>query len=114
MSIPASRLLLVCSLAAGSTMAVGGPELDCSGINMKSRLAGLAASGWRYDLASLTQPGNELRNTKILGFDADGKPVLPNTSHFADPEAIRHERLGWDKISQKSAKIVSFIGTLTA
>jgi hypothetical protein len=47
---------------------------------------------------------------KILGFDAVGVPVLPNTSHLTDAEAIRHEKLGWDKISEKSAKIVSFIG----
>lgn len=48
---------------------------------------------------------------QILGFDTAGVPILPNISAAADPEAIRREKLGWEQISLKAAKIVSFIGT---
>jgi GTPase len=58
---------------------------------------------------------------EILGFSADGLPVLPSfhlgtaeananvdTTAFA-PATARREKLGWDEISTRSAKIVSFI-----
>ena len=48
---------------------------------------------------------------QILGFLPSGLPILPNTAHSADPDAIRRERLGWDEITQQAAKVVSFIGT---
>ncbi|KAJ3514147.1 hypothetical protein NMY22_g14838 [Coprinellus aureogranulatus] len=46
---------------------------------------------------------------EILGFAPSGQPILPNTSHTADPDTIRREKLGWEEISLQAAKIVSFI-----
>ncbi|PFH51480.1 hypothetical protein AMATHDRAFT_74844 [Amanita thiersii Skay4041] len=46
---------------------------------------------------------------EILGFDADGKPILPNISSTADADTVRREKLSWEEISTKAAKIVSFI-----
>ncbi|KIY50387.1 GTP-binding protein 1 [Fistulina hepatica ATCC 64428] len=45
---------------------------------------------------------------EILGFGTDGAPVLPATANSADPDVIRHEKLGWEQISVQSAKIISF------
>ena len=44
---------------------------------------------------------------QILGFVPDGQPILPQST---DPKAVHREKLGWDEISKRSAKIVSFIG----
>ena len=49
-------------------------------------------------------------NGKILGFDPEGLPILPSTANSADPDVVRREKLGWEQISAKAAKIVSFIG----
>lgn len=46
---------------------------------------------------------------EILGFSTEGSPVLPRTHFSNDIDVIRREKLGWDEISNKSAKIVSFI-----
>ncbi|KAI0049854.1 P-loop containing nucleoside triphosphate hydrolase protein [Auriscalpium vulgare] len=46
---------------------------------------------------------------EILGFDTAGHPVLPNSSGTVDPDVLRREKLGWDEISIRSAKIVTFI-----
>ncbi|KAF8514255.1 GTP-binding protein 1 [Hysterangium stoloniferum] len=46
---------------------------------------------------------------EILGFGADGLPILPTTHFSNEMETIRREKLGWDEISKQSAKIVSFI-----
>ncbi|KAG5342991.1 hypothetical protein C0989_005942 [Termitomyces sp. Mn162] len=46
---------------------------------------------------------------EILGFEPSGTPILPNITNLADPDAVRHEKLGWEEISIKAAKIVSFI-----
>ncbi|KAL1715862.1 P-loop containing nucleoside triphosphate hydrolase protein [Schizophyllum commune] len=43
---------------------------------------------------------------EILGFGPDGQPILPQST---DPKAVHREKLGWDEISKRSAKIVSFI-----
>lgn len=48
--------------------------------------------------------------SKILGFSTEGSPILPRTHFSNDIDVIRREKLGWDEISKKSAKIVSFIG----
>ncbi|KAG6880330.1 hypothetical protein C0992_011079 [Termitomyces sp. T32_za158] len=50
------------------------------------------------------------RTSSILGFEPSGAPILPNTTNSADSDALRHEKLGWEEISVKAAKIVSFIG----
>ncbi|TEB38306.1 GTP-binding protein 1 [Coprinellus micaceus] len=42
---------------------------------------------------------------EILGFAPSGQPILPNTSHTADPDTIRREKLGWEEISLQAAKI---------
>ncbi|KAG6844560.1 hypothetical protein H0H87_005902 [Tephrocybe sp. NHM501043] len=47
---------------------------------------------------------------KILGFGPTGAPILPNSIHIADPDTVRHEKLGWEEISVQASKIVSFIG----
>ncbi|KAI0031724.1 P-loop containing nucleoside triphosphate hydrolase protein [Vararia minispora EC-137] len=46
---------------------------------------------------------------EILGFDTESRPVLPDTSSSKDPEALRREKLSWEEISVRSAKIVTFI-----
>lgn len=52
---------------------------------------------------------------EILGFEASGKPVLPEpiatSSHGADDKEGRKEKLSWEDICKRSAKVVSFIGT---
>lgn len=45
---------------------------------------------------------------EILGFSTAGTPVLPNILPSADVDVIRRDKLGWDEISARSAKIVSF------
>jgi GTPase len=53
---------------------------------------------------------------EILGFSPDGEPVIP-TQHALDPadphsagmNAARRERLGWEEICQRAAKVISFI-----
>jgi len=51
---------------------------------------------------------------EILGFAPSGQPILPSAPTTSDPEtAVRREKLGWEEISQQSAKIVSFIGVFT-
>lgn len=47
---------------------------------------------------------------QILGFSVDGAPILPLSSSSADPDVLRREKLGWEEISHRSAKIVTFIG----
>lgn len=47
---------------------------------------------------------------KILGFSAEGLPILPTTHFSGEIDVIRREKLGWDEISRQSAKVVSFIG----
>lgn len=46
---------------------------------------------------------------EILGFSVDGAPILPLSSGSADPDVARREKLGWEEISHRSAKIVTFI-----
>ena len=58
---------------------------------------------------------------EILGFSPDGQPILPSY-HVGTAEAIsgydkvafapataRREKLGWDEISKRASRIVSFI-----
>ncbi|KAH7888560.1 P-loop containing nucleoside triphosphate hydrolase protein [Phlebopus sp. FC_14] len=44
---------------------------------------------------------------EILGFSVSGVPVLPGVGSH-DLDTIRRDKLGWDEISARSAKIVSF------
>ena len=39
-----------------------------------------------------------------------GTPILPGASGHHDVEGARRDKLGWDEISARSAKIVSFSG----
>jgi hypothetical protein len=39
-----------------------------------------------------------------------GAPVLPKMSSSADDEVVRREKMAWEEISVKAAKIVSFSG----
>lgn len=46
---------------------------------------------------------------EILGFHTSGAPILPlNTNKPNEPDAARHEKMGWEEISLQAAKIVSF------
>ncbi|KIJ67931.1 hypothetical protein HYDPIDRAFT_148051 [Hydnomerulius pinastri MD-312] len=45
---------------------------------------------------------------EILGFSASGSPILPGAIGPQDVEGARRDKLGWDEISARSAKIVSF------
>ncbi|KAF9222557.1 GTP-binding protein 1 [Gyrodon lividus] len=45
---------------------------------------------------------------EILGFSASGVPVLPGATGPHDAEGARRDKLGWDEISARSAKVVSF------
>jgi hypothetical protein len=51
-----------------------------------------------------------LNKNQILGFDVAGAPILPLASGPVDLDVLRRERLGWEEISHRSAKIVTFIG----
>jgi len=46
---------------------------------------------------------------EILGFNAQGAPILPQASTSADPDVIRREKLSWSEISLEAAKIISFL-----
>ncbi|KAI0319165.1 P-loop containing nucleoside triphosphate hydrolase protein [Amylostereum chailletii] len=46
---------------------------------------------------------------EILGFDTGGVPVLPEHSGSMDMDVLRREKLGWEEISLRSAKIITFI-----
>ncbi|KAI9463659.1 GTP-binding protein 1 [Lactarius psammicola] len=46
---------------------------------------------------------------EILGFNVAGAPILPLSSGSVDPDVLRREKLGWEEISHRSAKIVTFI-----
>ncbi|KAH9002118.1 GTP-binding protein 1 [Lactarius hatsudake] len=50
-----------------------------------------------------------LTRDQILGFNVAGAPILPLSSGSADPDVLRREKLGWEEISHRSAKIVTFI-----
>ncbi|KAF8625439.1 hypothetical protein AX15_005396 [Amanita polypyramis BW_CC] len=45
---------------------------------------------------------------EILGFDESGVPVLPKISSTTDDEVVRREKIAWEEISVRAAKIVSF------
>ena len=45
-----------------------------------------------------------------MGFDVAGAPILPLSPGSIDPDVLRREKLGWEEISHRSAKIVTFIG----
>ena len=49
---------------------------------------------------------------EILGYDASGAAILPATSAANDQEQEigRREKLGWDHITGKASKVISFIG----
>lgn len=46
---------------------------------------------------------------EILGFNPEGSPILPASTHVGESGAVRQEKLGWEEISKGSAKIISFI-----
>ncbi|KAF9244941.1 P-loop containing nucleoside triphosphate hydrolase protein [Melanogaster broomeanus] len=45
---------------------------------------------------------------EILGFSTSGAPVVPAATGPHDAEGARRDKLGWDEISARSAKIISF------
>ncbi|KIK26976.1 hypothetical protein PISMIDRAFT_28218 [Pisolithus microcarpus 441] len=45
---------------------------------------------------------------EILGFTASGVPVLPGRADGHDPDTARLDKLGWQDIAARSAKIISF------
>ncbi|KAG8213710.1 P-loop containing nucleoside triphosphate hydrolase protein, partial [Butyriboletus roseoflavus] len=45
---------------------------------------------------------------EILGFSEAGVPILPGATGPHDVEGARRDKLGWDEISARSAKIISF------
>ena len=47
---------------------------------------------------------------EILGFAPTGEPILPASHSSQDMDVIRREKLSWDEITVKAAKVVSFIG----
>ncbi|KAI0256079.1 hypothetical protein BJV78DRAFT_1278644 [Lactifluus subvellereus] len=46
---------------------------------------------------------------EILIFDVAGASILPLSSGSVGPDVLRREKLGWEEISHRSAKIVTFI-----
>lgn len=46
---------------------------------------------------------------EILGFNPEGSPILPASTHVGESGVVRQEKLGWEEISKESAKIISFI-----
>ncbi|KAI6169427.1 P-loop containing nucleoside triphosphate hydrolase protein [Pisolithus thermaeus] len=45
---------------------------------------------------------------EILGFTPSGAPVLPGRADGQEPDTVRHDKLGWEDIAARSAKIISF------
>lgn len=90
-------------------MGEGRLEWGSSATSTSLRLEGHQAWAWRRVSHPCWFALCSLHCEQILGFAPSGQPILPNTSHTADPDTIRREKLGWEEISLQAAKIVSFI-----
>ena len=72
------------------------------------RTSSVGTEVWFHSHCSLTFPLKQLG--QILGFDPEGSPILPASTHVGESGVVRQEKLGWEEISKKSAKLISFIG----
>lgn len=73
------------------------------------RTSSVGMEVWFYSHYCLAFPLRQYG--QILGFNPEGSPILPASTHIGESGAVRQEKLGWEEISKKSAKIISFIGS---
>ncbi|KAH9961331.1 GTP-binding protein 1 [Russula dissimulans] len=102
--IPEVRCAVVGNVDSGKSTILG--VLTRGGLDDGRGLARVALFRHKHEIESgrTSSVGME-----ILGFDVGGVPILPLSSGSVDPDVLRRERLGWDEISHRSAKIVTFI-----
>ncbi|TFY53643.1 hypothetical protein EVG20_g10023 [Dentipellis fragilis] len=111
----ASLLLRIPPLNVEST-----PEVRCAVVGNvdsgKSTMLGGLDDGRGLARVALFRHKHEIETGRtssvgmeILGFDTAGAPILPNVGGSMDPDVLRREKLGWEQISVKAAKIVTFI-----
>jgi len=85
-----------------------------SGISMRSKLGEHLASEWKCVISpSVVNHNSSLCHChyQILGFSTSGAPVLPEPIGGHDADTVqRFDKLGWEDIAVRSAKIVSFSG----
>jgi len=103
--IPEVRCAVVGNVDSGKSTILG--VLTRGGLDDGRGLARVALFRHKHEIESgrTSSVGME-----ILGFDVAGAPILPISSGSVDPDVLRRERLGWEEISHRSAKIVTFIG----
>ena len=103
------RLLIL--IKVHSTMEEAGLVLHYSDINTRSRAGGLPALEWRFDsVFHCNTSVSFIWPDQILGFNPEGSPILPASTHVGESGVVRQEKLGWEEICKESAKIISFIG----
>lgn len=66
--------------------------------------------GMEVSVASVSGFSFRIDSPQILGFSVSGTPILPGATGPHDFEGARRDKLKWDEISARSAKIVSFSG----
>jgi hypothetical protein len=115
--LPELRIAVVGNVDAGKSTTLG--VLTRGGLDDGRGRARVSLFRHKHELESgrTSSVGME-----ILGFDARGEPVLgggaaaeatttTDALTAAAPTGGRRERLGWEEICQRSAKVVSFIGS---
>ncbi|KAH9998517.1 P-loop containing nucleoside triphosphate hydrolase protein [Russula compacta] len=102
--IPEVRCAVVGNVDSGKSTILG--VLTRGGLDDGRGLARVALFRHKHEIESgrTSSVGME-----ILGFDVAGAPILPLSSGSVDPDVLRREKLGWEEISHRSAKIVTFI-----
>ncbi|KAF8502050.1 GTP-binding protein 1 [Russula emetica] len=102
--IPEVRCAVVGNVDSGKSTILG--VLTRGGLDDGRGLARVALFRHKHEIESgrTSSVGME-----ILGFDVAGAPILPLASGPVDHDVLRRERLGWEEISHRSAKIVTFI-----
>ncbi|KAH9047892.1 GTP-binding protein 1 [Lactarius hengduanensis] len=102
--IPEVRCAVVGNVDSGKSTILG--VLTRGGLDDGRGLARVALFRHKHEIESgrTSSVGME-----ILGFNVAGAPILPLSSGSADPDVLRREKLGWEEISHRSAKIVTFI-----
>ncbi|KAI9442243.1 GTP-binding protein 1 [Lactarius indigo] len=102
--IPEVRCAVVGNVDSGKSTILG--VLTRGGLDDGRGLARVALFRHKHEIESgrTSSVGME-----ILGFDVAGAPILPLSSGSSDPDVLRREKLGWEEISHRSAKIVTFI-----
>lgn len=83
-----------------------------SDISMRLKLGEHLAWEWKCVIPApvVNRDFSSCRHYQILGFSTSGAPVLPEAIGGHDVDTVRFDKLGWEDIAVRSAKIVSFSG----